>query len=942
GGSGWRVSAAGLVERRTICPYCGVGCGVIASVRRGRLTGIRGDPDHPTNRGGLCSKGQRLAGTVRTGDRLLYPTRRPVDAAGGTFLRHLARTRVSWDDALADAAARLREIQEEHGRDAVAFYLSGQLLTEDYYVANKLVKGFLGTNNVDTNSRLCMASAAVGYKMAFGSDAPPGCYEDADHAMAVLLIGSNAAETHPIVFGRLQRARARTGAQWVVVDPRRTPTAEAADIHLQIRPGSDVALLLAMLHVCAADRLVDSRYVRQHTAGFDEAMSVAREWTPERAADVCGVDAGAIRDATRVVWGARAALSMWCQGLNQATTATDRNLALLNLHLATGQIGRVGAGPFSLTGQANAMGGREVGGMATELAAHRNLAEPADREEVERFWGSGPIAPERGLTATELVDALLDGRLRAVWIAGTNPVASLPDAARAEAALRAARLVVVQDLYPTETTRFADVLLPAAGFGEKTGALTSSERRVALAERLVDPPGEARPDWEIFAALGRQLGHTAAFSYRDAADVFDEHAELTAGRTCDMSGISHERLRRNGTLQWPCPTRTSTGTARRYVDGRFATPDGRARLHPTPWRPLAEEPDATHGLSLVTVRTATAWHTQSKTGRVAEQRRGETARLDVHPADAEAAGVKDGDVVELVGRRGRWRGRVRLSDTVRPGTVAAPFHAGPLHSRPGWVNRMTLAAVDPRSRQPELKHAAVRLERARPVLDGVTVVAAAGNPLAAALRGALKAVGVAGVTLVETVPAPELLGAGPLILVTDAVPPGLEPLVVDASGRLVDRDGVWAVGPGVRTALGLGLTDDPDRLARALTGEAGGARALTRADLRLQGARATFAGGDPDASADDDAQEVDLVSITDTATGLRVRWRLAGGQVLGVAAEGPADAVQVVADAWLDDLGPAEVRGLLARPQPGSDGVPIEGSPGLCVAPVSAAGGTPG
>jgi len=885
-------------EVRTVCPYCGVGCGVLATVRQGRVLSVRGDPEHPTNRGGLCGKGQRLAETLRPGDRLLHPMLRTR--------RDAPLQRSTWDATLAHCAARLRDVQARHGSNAVAFYLSGQLLTEDYYVANKLVKGFLGTNNVDTNSRLCMASAAVAYKLAFGSDAPPGCYADADDASAVLFIGSNAAQTHPIVFGRLLEARRRTGAAWVVVDPRRTPTGDAADIHLQITPGSDVALLLAMLHVCIEERLVDQRFVRTCTGGFDAAADVAREWPPERAAQVCGVDAADICRAARVLWGADRVLSLWCQGLNQASTATDRNLALLNLHLATGQVGRPGAGPFSLTGQANAMGGREVGGLATELAAHRRLDSAADREEVADFWGSGPIAAEPGLTAVELVDALLDGRVRALWVAGTNPIASLPDAQRAEAALRAAELVVVQDLYPTETTRFADVLLPAAGWGEKAGTLTSSERRVALVEPLVDPPGEARPDWAIFTALAGHLGHGAAFAYRDAADVYEEHAALTAGRTCDVSGVSHARLRRDGSVQWPCPPQRPEGTERRYTDGVFATPDGRARFHATPWRPPAEQPDAEFPLRLTTTRSAAAWHTRTKTGRVAELRRSESALLSVSASDAAQAGVADGDVVELVSRRGRWRGRIEVDGAVAAGVIALPFHGAPSWSRGGWANALTVAALDPRSRQPELKHAAVRLVPARPLLDGVTVVAdASDGTLAPALAAALTAAGVREVRCVSG-------GAGaatpdrPVLLVTDA------PLVVDAGGRVVDRDQVWAVGPQVRTALGQRLSGDPQRLAAALLAEGHrGWRALTRADWsRSPSGAACFAGGDPEPEPDDDAQDVHLLQVSDPAGGVRVRWRLGSGQVLGVLASGPGEVVRRVAAAWHDDLSPAEVRTL--------------------------------
>ena len=902
------LSAAGT-EVRTVCPYCGVGCGVLATVRQGRVLSVRGDPEHPTNRGGLCGKGKRLAETLRPGDRLLHPMLRTR--------RDAPLHRASWDQALAHCAARLRDIQATYGRNSVAFYLSGQLLTEDYYVANKLVKGFLGTNNVDTNSRLCMASAALAYKLAFGSDAPPGCYADVEEASAVLLIGSNAAETHPIVFGRLLDAKRRSGAAWVVVDPRRTPTAEAADLHLRLRPGSDVALLLAMLNVCIEERLVDQRLVRTSTTGFEDAAAIACQWSPERAAQVCDVDARDIRHAARLLWGAPAVMSLWCQGLNQATTAVDRNLALLNLHLATGQIGRPGAGPFSLTGQANAMGGREVGGLATELAAHRRLDSAADREEVAAFWGSGPIATEPGLTAVELVDALLDGRVRAVWIAGSNPVASLPDATRVEAALRNAELVVVQDLYPTETTRFADCLLPAAGWAEKTGTLTSSERRVALAQALVDPPGEAWPDWMIFSDLARHLGHGAAFAYRDAADVFDEHAALTAGRTCDMSGLSHHRLADSGTVQWPCPTQRPEGNERRYTDGVFATPDGRARFHPTPWRPPAEEPDAEFPLRLTTTRSAAAWHTRTKSGRVAELRRAESVRLTVHPQDAAAAGVEHDDVVALVSRRGCWRGRIEVSADVAPGTVALPFHDGPLWNRGGWSNALTVAALDPRSRQPELKHAAVRLERARPLLDGVTLVATTSDdPLAHALAAELTRAGVRDLHVADPRHTePTASSEHPVLLLIPRagnLRNHESPIVVDAGARAVDRDHTWAVGPGVRTALGHALTDDPKRLARALLAEGrAGWRALARAQWsRTPDGDALFTGGDPEPGHDDDAQDVHQLAVNDPARGVRVVWRLGGGQVLGVCARGPDDVVSRAAQAWHDDLSPAEVRTL--------------------------------
>ncbi|MFN2568630.1 MAG: molybdopterin oxidoreductase family protein [Candidatus Dormibacteria bacterium] len=902
-------------ETRTVCPYCGVGCGVLATSRGGMVTGVRGDPEHPTNRGGLCSKGQRLAGTVRPGDRLLHPMRRPP-LGDGRLDRSRPWERVGWDDAMADCARRLTAIQAEHGRDAVAFYLSGQLLTEDYYVANKLVKGFLGTNNVDTNSRLCMASAVAAYKLAFGSDAPPGCYDDGEHATCLVFLGSNAAETHPIVFGRLLDARRRTGARWIVVDPRRTPTAAAADLHLPVTPGTDVPLMLGMLNVCLMEGLTDTGYIRSHTDGFAAVEALAAKWPAQRAAAECAVAEAAIREAARLFGGARATMSLWCQGLNQSIAAVSKNLALINLHLATGQIGRPGTGPFSLTGQANAMGGREVGGMATELAGHRRLANAGDRAEVREFWGSGPIAPERGLTAVELVDALLDGRVRAVWIAGTNPIASLPDGARAEAALHRAELVVVQELFhPTDTSLFADVLLPAAGWAEKTGTATSSERRVALAQAVVPPAGEALPDWRIFAELGRHLGHGAHFSYDDAADVFDEHAALTRGRTCDMSGISHERLRREGPLQWPCRDRDSPGEPRRYTDGVFGTPSGRALFTATPHVPPAEPPSDAYPLRLTTARTAHSWHTLTKTGKVAELRRLDPGPLlEVHPDDAADAGVADREAVEVSSRRGSWRGRARCTEAVPRGTVSASFHNSPLWDRGAWINRLTPAALDPRSLQPELKHVAVRLQPARSHLDRLLVI---GGPAAPPLATALTAAGVPGIAVAGWETAPPSDRPWCVVLDSDARCFGWLtsqamslPVVVDAAGHIAGRDGAYAAGAGAITTHGLQVTTDPQRLAQALVAAgAAGPRGLAHARLEPSGADAvTFRGGDPAPEEGDEEQGIRQLRMNDSGTGLSVVWRLAGGQALGVEAGGPEAAVVRVARAWQDDLSPEEIR----------------------------------
>ncbi|HSR25502.1 MAG TPA: molybdopterin-dependent oxidoreductase, partial [Candidatus Eisenbacteria bacterium] len=574
------------------------------------------------------------------------------------------------------------------------------------------------------------------YKRAFGADGPPGCYEDLELARDVLIVGSNLAETHPILFSRLHAARGRLGAHWTVVDPRRTVTAGAADEHLAIRPGTDVALLLGMAQVLFEEGLVDEAAVGRSCAGLREYRIAVAAMPPERAAAICGVPAGGIRAAARRFARSPAALSLWCQGLNQSSSGTDKISALIDLHLLTGQLGRPGAGPLSLTGQANAMGGREVGGMATELACHRAWDDAEGRAEVERYWDLGPLPVHRGLTAVELVDAMLERRVRVLWVACTNPLASLPDGWAARAALEQLDLLVVQELYhPTDTTGLAHVLLPAAGWAEKTGTLTSSERRVALAGQALPPPGEARPDWAIFATAGAALGAPAAFAWRDSAEVFREHVRLTGGRDLDMTGLAHDVLEREGPSQWPYPA-GGEPRARRYGDGRCHTPDGRPRLVAVAFREPAELPSPDFPLRLVTGRERDRWHTLTRSGRVAALRDDGTPVLRLHPTDARAAGVEDHTVSLVSSRRGSLRAVVAFDPDLPPGTAFLPFHPGPLHHPDGWPNALPARALDPVSLQPELKHTAVRVEPARPG------VALAGGSLAAAVAAVLDAGGV--------------------------------------------------------------------------------------------------------------------------------------------------------------------------------------------------------
>jgi ferredoxin-nitrate reductase len=697
-----------MPETATLCPYCGVGCGLLVEVREGRVARVRGDPEHPSSRGDVCAKAVHLPPTLRTADRLLYPHVRAR--------RDGALARVPWELAVRTVADRLGEIVAAHGPDAIAFYASGQLTTEEYYVAGKLAKGFLRTNNFDTNSRLCMASAAVGYTRSFGADGPPCSYDDIDAADCFVLIGANVADCHPVLFKRLRRRKAAAPGDVSVIvgDPRWTETADIADLHLALRPGSDVALLNGMLHVLARDGRLDRGFIAAHTTDWAVVQREVAAYTPERAARLTGLSPEAIVTAAARFAGARRALTLWSMGVNQSRIGTDKTTAILNLHLATGQIGRTGAGPFSLTGQPNAMGGRETGGLAHLLPGYRAIGDADARAVVERHWGvePGTIQPQPGRAALEIFEGLSTGEVRAVWILCTNPAASLPDTDLVERALRQADLVIVQDAYhPTETTRFADVLLPAAQWPEKDGVMTNSERRLTHLPRLVAPPGEALPDAEILTRVAAALGFKASFAYESAAEIFDEFAALTAGRPCDYSGLSHSRLRA-GAVQWPVPTPEHPGTARLYADGIFPTADGRARFVPVAHAEPAELPDRAFPLTLTTGRVRDHWHTLTRTGQAPALRaRTPEPIVEVNVADAQRAGIQDGDFVEIASRRGKLIAQCRVTSAIREGVCFAPFHWGRRLGFYKSANNLTLSARDPLSRQPELKACAVRLRR---------------------------------------------------------------------------------------------------------------------------------------------------------------------------------------------------------------------------------------
>ncbi|MFC3550507.1 molybdopterin-dependent oxidoreductase [Lysobacter cavernae] len=742
---------------RSTCCYCGVGCGVVIEAEHdadgnARIIGIEGDKEHPANFGRLCSKGRNLPQTARSPHgRVLMPELR--------HQRHEARHRVDWAVALDTVADRLADIVQQHGPDAVAFYISGQLLTEDYYVFNKLAKGLLGTNNIDTNSRLCMSSAVTGYKLALGADGPPTCYEDLELAKTVLFAGSNAAYAHPVLFRRLEEARERDpDVRWIVIDPRRTDTAAVADLHLAIQPGTDVALFNGMLHHLVWEGLVDSEYIKAHTEGFAGLKQLLRDYTPRMAAELCGIAVADLVQAAEWFGRSPAALSLYCMGLNQSAHGTDKNLALIHLHLATGQIGRPGAGPFSLTGQPNAMGGREVGGMATMLAAHREIGDAQHRAEVEALWSlpAHSLSAKPGLAAVELFEAVRSGKVKAVWIACTNPVHSMPDIGRVREALQRAQYVVVQEAFAdTDTVPYADVLLPAASWGEKEGTVTNSERRISRVRRAVPAPGQAQPDWWIANEVARRIearlaspGAAPLFDFDGTAAIFDEHRRLTVGRDLDIGGLDYAVLESQGPQQWPFPAGAQGGQPRRYEDGVFATANGRARFHVTPYKPVAEPVSARYPLRLLTGRLRDQWHGMSRTGRVPGLfAHSPEPGLRMNPGDAARRGLRAGELVRIASKRGELVLPLELSDEVGSGTVFAAMHWSGQHLSSGGINEVSQPAFDARSLQPELKHAAVRVEKA--AFGWHLLAARRGDPLAlrAAVQPLLKDCDYAAVSL---------------------------------------------------------------------------------------------------------------------------------------------------------------------------------------------------
>ena len=686
----------------TTCGYCSVGCGMQLGVKDGRVVSVRGNPDHPVNRGKLCPKGLAEHYSIEAEGRALHPLLRK----GGDLLR------VDWDEAFQTMVERFRAIQRKHGPESVGVISTGQLVTEEFYTLGKLVQLGLGTRNYDGNTTLCMSTAVAGYKRSFGSDGPPGAYEDLEHADVILLIGSNLAENHPILCSRLEANRGKT---LIVVDPRVTKTAMMADIYLPVKPRSDLALLNAMLRIVIDEQLYDACFIEEHTTGFEELLHSLESCNLEDSAQITGLNPDLIRCVALHYATARAPFIGWTMGVNHSTKGTETVNAINNLALLTGNIGRPGASPFSITGQCNAMGTREAG-FSSCLPCYRKFESREDRAELARLWNipEERLPAARGLAYPDIVEAAVAGRIRGLWILGTNPLVSFPNIDVLKHALGNLEFLVVQDgFHPTPTSELADLVLPAAIWGEKEGTYTNSERRVSKVNIAVAPPGEARSDFAIFLALAEKLGCRDELfpGWKTPCDAFEEWRRASAGRLCDYSGMTYAAIEESGGIQWPFPARSSEHPAavrRLYADGRFATENGRAHLIPTQWAPFPEQPNIEYPLILNTGRTVEHWHTRTKTGAISIlQTLSPRAWLEMNPIDARLLSLRSHNHVEVISRRGRIsRVELRITEIVAPGQVFLPFHFAEANA-----NQITQSAYDPISREPNFKQCAVRVEK---------------------------------------------------------------------------------------------------------------------------------------------------------------------------------------------------------------------------------------
>jgi ferredoxin-nitrate reductase len=703
---------------KTLCPYCGVGCGLEVVETTNQPTvkfpdrfKVRGDRAHPSSQGMVCVKGATIAESIQK-DRLLHPMMR--DRLDDEFRQ------VSWDEALDAIVNRMQHVLSTKGADALCMYGSGQFQTEDYYIAQKLFKGCLGTNNFDANSRLCMSSAVSGYAKSFGSDGPPCCYEDLDITDCLFAIGTNTAECHPIIFNRFRKHHKKNPhVKLIVVDPRRTQTAAVADLHLAVQPGTDIDLLNGIAHLLLKWEKCDREFIEQHTTGFAEFAEITQLYTPEFVARRCEIDINDLELAAKYWAESSRVLSIWSMGVNQSTQGTAKVQCIINLHLLTAQIGKAGSGPFSLTGQPNAMGGREAGGLAHLLPGYRFVANPQHRAELETFWGlpAGQISNQVGRTAWDIIRGLETDEVDFLWIAATNPVVSFPDLVRTKAALKRSPFTVYQDAYyPVETSAFAHIMLPATQWSEKTGTMTNSERCVTLCQAFQPPLGEARDDWSIFAEVGRRLGFADKFNFQSSADVHSEFVQITRDRPCDMTGISHVKLAELGVMQWQAsdqhPEQDQVHNKRLYTDLQFHTPDRKARFGAYHSKGVFEIPDEQYPFILTTGRLYGHWHTQTRTGRIDKIcQMHPNPFIEIHPKDANKLGINNGDLIEVRSRRGSSKFPALVTEAIARGVLFVPMHWGTLWADNAEANALTHPEADPDSKQPELKACAVAIKR---------------------------------------------------------------------------------------------------------------------------------------------------------------------------------------------------------------------------------------
>ncbi len=689
----------------TTCGYCSTGCGIEVGVKNGRAVTVRGKEGHPVNDGKLCLKGIWEFEAVNAENRAEYPMLR--DAIDQPFAR------ATWDEAFAKTAAEFKRIQEKYGKDAVAVVSTGQIYTEEFYALGKLVRGGLSTNNYDGNTTLCMASAVSGYKRSFGADGPPGCYDDFDQTDCLLAFGSNLVECHPVIYWRLKTALEKRRFPVIVIDPRVTMFAQLADIHLAVLPGTDVVLLNAMAHVVLEEGLADDLYMALHTTGVNAWTDEISRWSPEAAAPVCGIPAEKIREVARIYGNAKAAMSIWTMGINQSTHGSDGVVGINNLALITGNVGKPGGSPLSITGQCNAMGTREFSS-CSGLPGYRQLENPAHRKEIAEFWGvdEETFPQARGRTMTDIFPAIESGEIKALWLIATNPMTSMPDTHRIAETLKKLEFMVVQDVFhPLPSAEFAHACLPAAMWAEKEGTFTNSERRVNRVSKVVEPPGEAMSDLDIFNKMADAMGFTH-MTARTPAAVMAEMGQVSKGRPCDYSGITYEKLEQAGGIQWPAPEREdrdeagAMGSPRLYTDGKFHHADGKAKLIPLPFTDDNERPSADYPFWLNTGRVIEHWHTRTKTGRIGNLNKfSPIPYVEMNTRDAARLGVGSLDFVRVSSLRGELDVTVQLTERMAPGMIFIPFHYAK------GANLLTLGLLDPHSRQPAYKQGAVNIEK---------------------------------------------------------------------------------------------------------------------------------------------------------------------------------------------------------------------------------------